>query len=69
MEGKTSLVIAHQLSTIRRADIILVVKDGEIVESGKHDQLLQAGGLYSELHEIQFRDIDQPEEPSPALNQ
>ncbi len=55
MEGKTSIVIAHRLSTIRRADIIFVVKDGTIVESGKHEDLLQSGGLYSELYELQFR--------------
>lgn len=54
MEGKTSIVIAHRLSTIRRADIILVVKDGQIAESGKHEELLQAHGLYAELYEIQF---------------
>jgi subfamily B ATP-binding cassette protein MsbA len=55
MEGKTSIVIAHRLSTIRRADVILVVKDGEIVEHGRHDELLRTGGLYSQLHELQFR--------------
>ena len=55
MEGKTSIVIAHRLSTIRRADVIFVVKDGTIVESGKHEELVRAGGLYSELYELQFR--------------
>lgn len=55
MEGKTSIVIAHRLATIRRADIILVVNDGTIVERGKHDELLEKGGLYAELHELQFR--------------
>ena len=54
MKGKTSIVIAHRLSTIRSADIIFVVKDGKVVESGSHDQLAAAGGLYSELYEIQF---------------
>ncbi len=58
MEGKTSIVIAHRLSTIRRANIIFVVQDGAIVERGTHEELLRAGGLYSELHDIQF----QPEE-------
>jgi len=53
-ENKTSIVIAHRLATIRRADVIFVLKDGAIVESGKHDDLVQSGGLYSELHEIQF---------------
>lgn len=54
MEGKTSIVIAHRLSTIRRADVIFVVQDGAIVESGKHDELLNSRGLYSELYELQF---------------
>lgn len=54
MEGKTSIVIAHRLSTIRRADIILVVDGGTIVESGRHEQLLQSGGLYAQLYELQF---------------
>ena len=55
MEGKTSIVIAHRLSTIRRADTIFVVKDGAIVERGSHEKLLQAGGVYAELYELQFR--------------
>jgi ATP-binding cassette subfamily B protein len=54
LEGKTSIVIAHRLSTIRRADVIFVVKDGAITESGKHEELLSSGGLYSELYELQF---------------
>jgi ATP-binding cassette subfamily B protein len=54
MKGKTSIVIAHRLSTIRSADIIFVLKDGAIVEQGNHDQLTAAGGLYAELHDIQF---------------
>ena len=56
MEGKTSIVIAHRLSTIRNADVIFVVDDGEIRERGTHDQLMQSGGLYSQLHEMQFAD-------------
>ncbi len=56
MEGKTSVVVAHRLSTIRRADVIFVVQDGRIVESGKHDELVAAGGLYAELCELQFGD-------------
>jgi ATP-binding cassette, subfamily B, bacterial len=55
MHGKTSIVIAHRLATVRRADIIFVVQDGRIVESGDHEQLLKRAGLYSELYEIQFR--------------
>jgi subfamily B ATP-binding cassette protein MsbA len=56
MEGKTALVIAHRLSTVRRADIIFVLDKGRIVESGTHEQLLASGGLYARLHDIQFRD-------------
>jgi len=54
MQGKTSFVIAHRLSTIRDADLILVVRDGNIIEQGKHDELLQQGGFYSELYNSQF---------------
>lgn len=54
MKGKTSIVIAHRLSTIRSADVIHVVNHGKLVESGNHDQLTAAGGLYAELHAIQF---------------
>jgi subfamily B ATP-binding cassette protein MsbA len=59
-ENKTSIVIAHRLATIRRADVIFVLSDGAIVESGKHDDLLKSGGLYSELYEIQFRREEEP---------
>ena len=48
------MVIAHHLATIRSADIIYVVQDGAIAEQGTHDQLLEKGGLYAELHELQF---------------
>jgi ATP-binding cassette, subfamily B, bacterial len=58
MKGKTSIVIAHHLATIRAADIIFVVKDNTLVERGTHAELLAAGGLYSELYEIQFRRND-----------
>jgi subfamily B ATP-binding cassette protein MsbA len=58
MKGKTSIVIAHHLATIRRADIIFVVKDNALVERGTHNELLAAGGLYAELYEIQFRQED-----------
>ena len=47
-------MIAHRLSTIRKADVIFVVQNGRIVQSGNHDELLQSGGLYSELYELQF---------------
>ncbi|GAA1770504.1 ABC transporter ATP-binding protein [Luedemannella helvata] len=54
LAGRTSLVIAHRLSTVREADQILVVDGGRIVERGTHDELMQAGGLYAELYETQF---------------
>jgi ATP-binding cassette subfamily B protein len=54
LAGRTSLVIAHRLSTVRDADQILVVDGGQIVERGKHEELLAAGGLYSELYKTQF---------------
>ena len=57
MEGRTSIVIAHRLSTILKADRILVVKDGQIAESGTHEELLARGGTYRELYETQFRQI------------
>ena len=65
MKGRTSIVIAHRLSTIRSADVIFVVKDGEIIERGDHDRLLRTGGLYAELHELQFR-VAQAATPPPA---
>ncbi|MGZ4429230.1 MAG: ABC transporter ATP-binding protein [Nocardioidaceae bacterium] len=54
LEGRTSLVIAHRLSTVRNADLILVVDDGRVVQSGTHTQLLAQGGLYAQLYETQF---------------
>jgi subfamily B ATP-binding cassette protein MsbA len=60
MEGKTSIVIAHRLATIERADRIFVIQDGAIVETGKHQELLAKGGLYARLHEIQFRVRERP---------
>lgn len=54
MEGRTSIVIAHRLSTVRRANQILVIDNGRLVEKGTHETLLTAGGLYSELYETQF---------------
>lgn len=54
MKNKTSFVIAHRLSTIRKADMILVMNDGQIVETGRHQELLDKGGFYSELYKSQF---------------
>ena len=58
-EGRTSFVIAHRLSTIRNSDLILVMRDGNIVEQGTHDELLAKGGFYADLYNSQF---DEPEE-------
>ena len=54
MEGRTSIVVAHRLSTIREADVILVMRDGKVVERGKHAELLQQNGFYAELYNSQF---------------
>ena len=54
LSGRTSLVIAHRLSTVRGADLILVVDQGRIVQRGTHAELLREGGLYSVLHRTQF---------------
>ena len=54
MQGRTSFIVAHRLSTIKDADIILVMKDGHIVESGTHEELLARGGFYRSLHDSQF---------------
>ncbi len=54
LEGRTSLVIAHRLSTVRNADLILVIDDGRVVQSGSHTALLAEGGLYADLYETQF---------------
>lgn len=57
MEGRTSFVVAHRLSTIRNADVILVMKDGDIVEAGNHEELLKKNGFYSELYRSQFASV------------
>lgn len=54
MEGRTCFVIAHRLSTIVDADLILVVKDGDVVERGKHAELLAKNGFYAEIYRSQF---------------
>ncbi len=54
MQGRTSFIVAHRLSTIREADVILVMKDGNIIEQGNHDTLLAAGGFYANLYQSQF---------------
>jgi len=64
MENKTSIVIAHRLATIRRADVIFVLDKGTVVQQGSHEELLKQGGLYADLYEKQFR----TEEPVDALD-
>ena len=56
MEGRTSFIVAHRLSTIRQADVILVMKDGHVIEQGTHDQLLAQSGFYANLYNSQFED-------------
>ena len=54
MQGRTSFIVAHRLSTIREADMILVMKDGNIIEQGTHEELLEKNGFYKELYYSQF---------------
>ena len=54
MSGKTSFIVAHRLSTVQNADKILVMNDGAIVESGKHEELLAKGGFYAKIYMSQF---------------
>jgi ATP-binding cassette subfamily B protein len=56
MEGRTSFIVAHRLSTIREADVILVMKDGHIIEQGSHESLMEANGFYAHLYNSQFED-------------
>ena len=54
MEGRTSFIVAHRLSTIREADCILVMRSGQVVEQGRHEELLEKGGFYAKLYNSQF---------------
>ena len=58
MQGRTSFIVAHRMSTIREADVILVMKDGHIVEQGNHDELLAQGGFYAKLYNSQFEGVE-----------
>jgi ATP-binding cassette subfamily B protein len=57
MKGRTSFIIAHRLSTIRNADLILCMKDGDIVEQGNHEQLMAMNGFYAQLYNSQFEQV------------
>ena len=61
--GRTTLIIAHRLSTVRRADRLVVVDRGRIVEEGTHGELLELGGLYARLYQRQFREEEVGAEP------
>ena len=68
MSGRTTFVIAHRLSTVRRADLILVLQDGKVAEMGSHDELMGRGGMYREIYELQLRPqeemlLDAPRQP------
>ena len=67
LQGRTSLVVAHRLSTVRQADRIVVLQEGRIIEQGTHEDLLQRRGLYARLHELQVRDGDTPHSPASSL--
>jgi ATP-binding cassette, subfamily B, bacterial MsbA len=56
MKGRTTLVIAHRLSTVREADLIVVMDKGRVVETGRHEQLVAQGGVYAKLHRLQLTD-------------
>lgn len=67
LRGRTALIIAHRLSTVRAADRILVLQRGRLVEQGSHDELIQQGGLYARLHELQFSRTEQTSASASAL--
>ena len=70
MEGRTTFVIAHRLSTVHRADKIVVMKDGQIAEQGTHEELVEYNGLYREIYDLQLRPQEEVmreiESPIPA---
>jgi len=69
MQGRTSVVIAHRLSTVRNADLIIVVDQGRIVQRGRHDELLAEGGLYAELYRTQFDQSPRWAPPSTGITE
>jgi ATP-binding cassette subfamily B protein len=64
MRGRTTIVVAHRLSTVQRADLIVVMDDGQIVEQGRHAELLARGGLYARLARLQFDAVVEGQAPS-----
>ena len=68
MEGRTTFVIAHRLSTVRRADMILVLDKGQLIERGTHEELLARGGLYKEIHDLQLVDHSKFSEEAESLS-
>ena len=58
MQGKTTFIVAHRLATVREADVILVMKDGNIIEQGSHKELIAKKGFYNELYKSQFPSIN-----------
>jgi ABC-type multidrug transport system fused ATPase/permease subunit len=70
MEGRSTFVIAHRLSTVHRADSIVVMKDGQIAEQGTHQELLEYNGIYREIYDLQLRPQEEVmrelESPIPA---
>ena len=66
-KGRTTLVIAHRLSTIMHADCILVVEDGLVVESGRHEELLRKGGRYASIYRLQLKEPSFAREPVAAI--
>ena len=69
MEGRTIIVIAHRLSTVRNADLIVVVDHGRIVQRGRHEELLADGGLYAELYHTQFDQSPRWAPPSTGITE
>jgi ABC-type transport system involved in cytochrome bd biosynthesis fused ATPase/permease subunit len=67
MKDRTTFVIAHRLSTVHRADVILVMDDGRIIEKGTHSELLARGGLYREIYELQLSDQESFRETMESL--
>jgi len=68
MQGRTTFVIAHRLSTVRRADLILVMENGQIIERGTHRELISRDGLYREICDLQLRDREKFQEEVQALD-